>query len=322
MSGRATQPKDEDRVRAADAFAYTAAFSGRASGSAAPRSRQRDNVTNSLTDDAVSDGFLSDCALSDGEDDRVGTGYGHTHAGPAQRTHAANSKAKLENFIQSQPMLTGAAVHSSADVLTMWAQQDQQHISALQRCVDEWSPRHHACPQSCDASAPELQMHASSSAHRTGNTFPVRYYSTHVRGRLAVPECQCDKCGIIFPMPATAVGCVEHTHKRPELWVDSRMCHLYHKLRIPAGLSYDLFVGGVNGVWEHDAWAATPACLMPQPQQQQEQQEQERQPEQQQPHPDPQPDQQQQQEEEEQQQQQQQQERRPAAAHNTPGGLS
>jgi hypothetical protein len=100
------------------------------------------------------------------------------------------------------------------------------------------------------------------------------------------------------------------------------MCHLYHKLRIPAGLSYDLFVGGVNGVWEHDAWAATPACLMPQPQQQQEQQEQERQPEQQQPHPDPQPDQQQQQEEEEQQQQQQQQERRPAAAHNTPGGLS
>ena len=154
MSGRATQPKDEDRVRAADAFAYTAAFSGRASGSAAPRSRQRDNVTNSLTDDAVSDGFLSDCALSDGEDDRVGTGYGHTHAGPAQRTHAANSKAKLENFIQSQPMLTGAAVHSSADVLTMWAQQDQQHISALQRCVDEWSPRHHACPQ---AATPQHQ---------------------------------------------------------------------------------------------------------------------------------------------------------------------
>ena len=84
------------------------------------------------------------------------------------------------------------------------------------------------------------------------------YTATHVSGHITVPDCQCTACGTRFPMPAPAAGCVERSHKRPNLWVDTRMCLLYHHLR-DSGVAYDAWVSAITEHQSQHACAPSPA---------------------------------------------------------------
>ena len=171
----------------------------------------------------------------------------HTAASRWQ-THASNVKEKQQHFRDALPQLISSASHAVVAVGMLWSQQQAQHMTELQGHIDQWQPVHHGCQQAGGGSSP---------AARVG-THNVLYTATHVSGHITVPDCQCTACGTRFPMPAPAAGCVERSHKRPNLWVDTRMCLLYHHLR-DSGVAYDTWVSAITEHQSQHACAPSPA---------------------------------------------------------------
>jgi hypothetical protein len=218
----------------------------------APREKQqrRDEGDGYDSDDVFVDAFDEDADL----DPREGTGIDHLREGAAQQTHSSNVLEKQQHFREALPRLVSSACHATVDVGMLWNQQQALHVSQLQRHIDQWQPVHYACASASTSGS-------TSPATRVGS-HTVLYMGTHVSGHVSVPECQCTACGARFPMPAPAAGCVERSHKRPHLWLDSRMCLLYHHLRV-SGVAYDAWAAAVTNHLSQHAWAPSPGPCCP-----------------------------------------------------------
>ena len=227
---------------------------GRGSGQARDSSRQPTAPRLKKQRTAEDDEYCSD---DDGpafdeealdHDLRAGTGVDHLRAGGARQTHASNVQDKQRHFRDALPRLISSACHAAVDVGMLWNQQQALVMTELQGYIDQWPPVHYECPQASSGSSPAATI----------GTHSVLYSGTHVTGHITVPDCQCTACGARFPMPAPAAGCVERSHKRPNLWVDTRMCMLYHHLR-DSGVAYDPWVTAVTDHQSQHACAPSPA---------------------------------------------------------------
>ena len=191
--------------------------------------------------DVEDDGPLVDPELED--DDPAAAGYNTNDHKKRTEDHYMRVVVAETGYRLALPDHIAAALAALPLLGHLWQQQARAWLSSLQQAINSWAlaPVHHACAGSTPLAAqraPQAMTVPAAArlavscvpqpAKLVGPPLRIAYHSTHATGYLDVPRCECEACGLQFPMPAAAVGCVEASHDSPTVWVDARTLVFFH----------------------------------------------------------------------------------------------